>query len=513
VTEEDGDERPPRVAWGLYTRAAIGAAIIVLMVTISSATTVLLEVDDAANAFERYSVPIPGFDQEGRGGGDEVLSGVAAGKPQTILVLGSDRRFVDIAQKNAARSDTIILIRLDPSKGATAVLSIPRDLKVDIPGYGTDRINAAYSVGGPVLAVRTVQALLGIDEPFAVHHVVNVNFGGFQRAVNRLDCVYADIDRRYFNDNRPPAGGGGNYATIDVPAGYQKLCGQDALDYVRYRHFDSDLVRAARQQDFLRQSKEQIGVSRLFGDRDELLRIFARYTQTDIRGTGAILRLLKLTYESSKNPIQEVRFPAQEEGTYLVASTEDLLRTKDRFLNAKASPGGRGQVKSKSGDRKRQRSQRRRRTRGVPVGLFEARRVAEDEAIKLGAKLAFPVYYPRLAAIGSRYRTNDHRSYDIYDRGHHKYRAYRMVVEAPGVGQYYGVQGTTWKAPPILDNPSEKRRIDGRTYELFFDGDRLRIVAWRTERAAYWVHNTLLQSLTNKQMLGIATSLTRVGAK
>jgi len=87
-----------------------------------------------------------------------------------------------------------------------------------------------------------------------------------------------------------------------------------------------------------------------------------------------------------------------------------------------------------------------------------------------------------------------------------------MVIGAPGVGQYYGVQGTTWKAPPILDNASEQRRIGGRKFRLYFDGSRLRMVAWQTDRAVYWVSNTLLQSLTNKQMLGLAESLTRVGS-
>jgi hypothetical protein len=87
-----------------------------------------------------------------------------------------------------------------------------------------------------------------------------------------------------------------------------------------------------------------------------------------------------------------------------------------------------------------------------------------------------------------------------------------MVASAPGIGQYYGVQGMSWKGPPVLDNPSEKRKMNGRTYELFFDGNRLRIVAWRTPRAVYWISNTLLQSLTNKQMLGLARSLTRVGS-
>ena len=79
--------------------------------------------------------------------------------------------------------------------------------------------------------------------------------------------MYVDIDRHYFNDNS----GADQYATINVDAGYQQLCGQDALDYVRYRHTDTDIVRAARQQDFLRQAKEQVGVGKLISNRRKLI--------------------------------------------------------------------------------------------------------------------------------------------------------------------------------------------------------------------------------------------------
>jgi hypothetical protein len=78
------------------------------------------------------------------------------------------------------------------------------------------------------------------------------------------------------------------------------------------------------------------------------------------------------------------------------------------------------------------------------------------------------------------------------------------------VGEYYGVQGMTWRAPPILDNPDETRIVDGRRLELHYDGKRLRLVAWRTKRAAYWVSNTLSQSLNQRQMLAIASSLRRL---
>ena len=76
------------------------------------------------------------------------------------------------------------------------------------------------------------------------------------------------------------------------------------------------------------------------------------------------------------------------------------------------------------------------------------------------------------------------------------YAAYRMVLSRGLAGEYYGVQGTTWKDPPILGDASEERKIGGRTYELHYDGDRLRLVAWHTSKGSYWISNTLLQTLS-----------------
>ena len=289
-------EGAARLGWDMWKRFLIGALLVVLLSATAVASGVLLQVHDTIAVFQNESTPIPGIKNE--------LDKVDPGGPQTILVLGSDGRYGE--KGIPVRSDTMIIVRLDPDKNATAVMSIPRDLKVEIPGHGTGKINTAFALGGPRLSVRTVKALLNIS----ISHVVNVNFNGFQRAVNRLGCVYVDIDRRYFNDR----GGPGGYATIDIKPGYQKLCGSDSLDYVRYRHIDDDFVRAARQQDFLRQAKGQIGLGKVFGDRKELLKIFGRYTDTDIArdNDAAILRLIKLAYESTKNPIHEVRFRAAQ---------------------------------------------------------------------------------------------------------------------------------------------------------------------------------------------------------
>jgi LCP family protein required for cell wall assembly len=501
----------------MLRRFALGAIVIFMLSGATVASAVLLEVGEVSSIIRDESVPLaPAV--------SSLLQDVQPGKPQTILVIGDDRRKIDVRQGNPTRSDTMILVRLDPKKGATAMMSLPRDLLVDIPGHGRDKLNAAFAIGEDALTLKTIRSLLGIP----IHHYVRVTFWGFRQAVDRLGCVYADIDRKYFNDNNPPNGGGGAYAAIDVPAGYQKLCGQRALDYVRYRHLDSDLVRAARQQSFLGEAKGQVGVSGVFSDRKTLLKIFARSVRTDIRSSHAVLGLLKLVAESSSKPVAEVQFPALDAGDgsgNVVISDPSLHATVQRFLDIHATKGARGRTPESAGARRAQQRGARTRSRAgrthrrapagpsivTAPGLVVSRAAGEDEAARLQVKLpALPVYAPRLLATGGRYRTDNARAYSIADRGGHRHSAYRIVAFEGSIGQYYGIQGTTWTSPPILDDPSERRRIAGRIYELFYDAGRLRMVAWRTPRAAYWVSNTLLRTLTNRQMLALARSSARI---
>lgn len=492
-----GPQEIPRLGLQMAKKFAIASVVIVMLSATAVASALLLEVHQDVNVFTHESTPIAGI--------KNVLDEVPAGQPQTILLLGSDHRFSDGAS-NPPRSDTIIVVRLDPEKHATAIMSIPRDLRVQIPGVGTAKINAAYHYGGPKLTVKTVKALLGIP----ISHVVNVNFDGFARAVNKLGCVYADVDRRYFNDH----GGPGGYAVIDLKAGYQKLCGQDALSFVRFRHTDSDYVRAARQQEFLRQAKEQIGLGKLFGDRAELLKIFGRYTQTDIAQSNdaAILRLLKLAYESSKTPLSEIQFP-QEIGPdgYVLISPALLAQTVKKFIDVRgrSATGGGGNGAKSNKPRKIKAST------GLAPGLINAQKEGEDRVLAMDLRigpLGLPVYFPKVRlARGGYVSDGSPRSYEIYDRNKNRYRAYRIVLSEGDDGEYYGVEGTTWKAAPILDNPTDQVRMRGRTYNRYFDGHRIRLISWETPKAVYWVSNTLSQKVTNRQMMGIARSLQRIG--
>jgi LCP family protein required for cell wall assembly len=476
-------------------RFALGGVLIVLLTAASVATAALLELKtDFKNAFPNQSKL-----RLHKG----VLPDIAPDKPQTILMLGSDRRFGDKKKGIPPRSDTILLVRLDPKKKAMAVTSIPRDLEVNIPGHRRGKINAAYGTGGPELSLRTVKAL-----GFHVTQIVNVNFGGFQRGINRLGCAYVDVDRRYFNDNHPPVESRENYATIDLQPGYQRMCGSDALDYVRFRHLDDDFVRASRQQDFLRQLKTQVGVGKLFGDRRELLKIFGRYTQTTIAGRSVARQLgfIKLVYEASKNPVTEVRFPGDSHTDGSVTITQSNLRSTIRtFESVKGTSRG-------AGAKTRRPPKRAPRRKGLAAGLVASKREGEDHVLNITFKLrSLPVYFPAVRLSRGSYSTGSPYAYSIRDRSGKAHRAYRLVLYEGHPGQYYGVQGTMWRDPPILRNPTDSVRMRRRTYDRYFDGRSIRLIAWHRKGASYWVSNTLSKTLSNAQMMDIARSLQRVG--
>jgi len=479
----------------MIKRFALGSAIIVLLTAASVATGALLELDSDLDPFKPGAIT-----------GGDALDGVKPGQPQTILVLGSDRRFGDKRKGIPPRSDSMLVVRLDPKKNATAVMSIPRDLVVTIPGHGRGRINTAYGEGGPTLSAKAVRSL-GIK----IHHIVNINFGGFQRAINRLGCVYADVDRRYFNDNKPPVSSNEKYATIDLKPGYQRMCGKDSLDYVRFRHLDDDFVRAARQQDFVRQLKAQVGVGQLFSDRRELLKIFGRYTQTTIaRGSDAkILGFIKLAVDAAKNPITEVRFPAGRERSdgSIEVSPGSLRRTFRTFEAVR----GKSSARESAARSRPKRAPRR--MGGLAAGLVVAEREGEDHVLNIATKMRdLDVYFPKARLSRGGYARNSPRAYTIKDRSGTGHRAYRIVLSHGDNGQYYGVQGVAWGRPAILKSPTDSVRMRRRTYQRYFDGQRIRLIAWKGPKGAwYWVSNTLSQQLSNAQMMDIARSLQRIG--
>jgi hypothetical protein len=251
--------------------------------------------------------------------------------------------------------------------------------------------------------------------------------------------------------------------------------------------------------------------------RRQLATIFARYTDTDkgLRRKSDIFSLLKLVLFTGRKPVREVRFRinVNNDLVYLTASQDKLDKTAHEFLNAQASSRPRTTSRATSADRRSARSRKSHNRLSAVSGLEIARREGEDQAIVGARRAGFPFYFPTLRYHGSRYAGTEPRIYGLRDERGKLHRAYRLVVSKGVIGEYYGIEGTTWRFPPILDDPSETRRVNGRKLELHYDGRRLRIVSWRTRRAVYWVSNTLTQSLSTRQMLAIAASLRRLGQK
>jgi LCP family protein required for cell wall assembly len=521
------DDKPPRVGLGVIKRAAVAAVLIVLSTAGAVSATVILDVKQIQQEFTaggRQLIDIP------------EVTNVDPGRARTIMILGSDARY-RAAKDEKPRSDTIILLRVDPRRNFISVLSIPRDLQTMVPGYGLDKINGAFEQGGPRLTVRTVKQLLSTPgDPFHINNVVIVDFGGFQRAVNYIGGVYVDVDRRYFNDHTGPGG----YAAIDIQPGYQRLPGSDSLDYVRYRHTDDDFVRAARQQTFLRALKNQPRVRDLldFNRRHELAKIFRRYIEVDrsLRSTRQVFSLLKLAIAGVLDiqEVRQVRFRAGEVNeqadaatgrpaiSYITATPDQIAGTVREFMRgprrtpSSSSAASRRASRSRRSSARRARHQRARRFRPSQVrGLQNARAAGETHAIAARRRLNFSFYFPtRITSAGSYAGTDPMRIYGLRDEAGKIHRAYRLVISTGrGVPQYYGVQGTTWKDPPILKGADAVRTIAGRKLRIYEDGDKIRMVAWRTPRAVYWISNSLDEDLTRDQMLAVASSLRRLGQK
>ena len=500
------EERPPHLGRSQLLRGLLGGLIIVVLTSAAVATAALLEISTKL---------VDPLNPNGSGISNESITPAEAGAPQTFLILGSDRRFDEIKANNPslkadapARSDTMMLVRLDPDQAATSILSLPRDLKVEIPGYGTDKLNASYALGGPTLTVKTIKAYTGLD----VNHVININFGGFRDVVNAIGCVYIDVDRRYYHSNEGlPVSE--RYAEIDIQPGYQKLCGTDALNYVRYRHFDSDIVRAARQQSFLRQAKDQLNTSSLIGKQDELIHIFGKNTQTDksLKSAASVLKVLKLALFSAGHPVRQIQFPASYEASYVTATQADVRRTVDEFLHPRRKAAPKDVQLTPDSTKKKKRQRPSTSPAQVP-GLVDGRRTGADVLASKAAdsKLPFPIYFPKYVTSTSRYADPSIRIYRVADRAAKFRRAYRLVLSHNVVeGQYWGVQGTNWTSPPILEGTHTVITRHGRRLGVYRDGAHVHVVSWRRGKAVYWVSNTLSDGLTNTQMLEIAATLTR----
>ena len=178
----------------------------------------------------------------------------ASGAPMNILLVGSDSRDglsrrelgkIQTVKVDGRRTDTIILVHVSPEREKAVMVSLPRDLRANVGGQ-TNRINAAFSLGGPDLLVKTVQETTGLP----IHHYAEIDFAGFLKVVDALGGVRLCNRTNHTLDD--------NYANLHMPPGCQQMNGVQALAFVRARHIDSDFGRIGRQQEFLRAVMDKV---------------------------------------------------------------------------------------------------------------------------------------------------------------------------------------------------------------------------------------------------------------
>jgi LCP family protein required for cell wall assembly len=513
------DERPPSLWWGMWKRFLLAGVLIVVLSGAATATVALNKLttlaDEVFPHLSRINAP-KGLITPEYGGG-----------PQTFLILGSDRRSgsTNVEERESApHSDTILLVRFDPEQGQTSVLSIPRDLMVDIRApngqvYEGEKINAAYTIGSKfggangasVLAAETIVREVFPELQGKLNGIIDVNFAGFIKVVDTLGCAYVNVDHHYLHQKGE---NGEEYTAINLEPGYQKLCYENALDYVRYRHDDSDFVRVARQQDFLRDLREQIDPANELGQIDTVAKAVGHAIRTNFPPTAEELVLLsKLIAFSQTKPLRQVRFlstnvnyQAPGGGDYVTSNAELEKQTLDRFLNGQEAlhlPAS-GASTHHSSSHSHHHGHHGSGFSPAALNLVQTSSAGEAELIHAAPEVPFPVLYPTLQTGGA--EQQQVRAYPLRNQQNIKHHAYVIVwTQNPVLGGYYDFEGSDWLNPPLFAH-ARTEVIGGVTYEFVDDGSHIHVVGWRVGKALYWVTNTLLEELSNSQMLALAKS-------
>jgi len=204
-----------------------------------------------------------------------------------VLLMGVDRRPQETAERQRGNSDTLLVVSIDPASQSAALISIPRDLYLQIPGVGLEKINAAYREVGPDLSVRVVSELVG--QP--VHRWASIDINAFARTIDAVGGVVVDVERPIRDDEYPNE----DYSVrrIYLPSGLQWLTGEQALWYARSRRGSTDFDRSARQQALLLSMKERAKDRRTLAMVPALIGSLADAVQTDLapREALALVRL------------------------------------------------------------------------------------------------------------------------------------------------------------------------------------------------------------------------------
>jgi polyisoprenyl-teichoic acid--peptidoglycan teichoic acid transferase len=213
-----------------------------------------------------------------------------------VLLLGSDSR-----GEEQARTDTIMVAHYNPKTHQVKLISLMRDLYVDVPSYGHQKLNAAYTFGGPELLRETIKENLGLN----LHYYAIVDFEGFEKAVDLLVPNGIEVDIPYEMSDG---------IDMTLKEGKQQLHGKELLGYVRFRQDRlSDFGRVQRQQEVISKLKEEVVSVQSVVKLPELLNLLNTYIDTNME-TSTLLTIGKDVLTNKSGEIETLRIP--EDGSF-----------------------------------------------------------------------------------------------------------------------------------------------------------------------------------------------------
>ncbi len=429
-----------------------------------------------------------------------------------IILIGSDKRPTNAGEET--RSDTVILVHADPDEDYLSMLSLPRDLRVEVPGQGIEKLNAAYAQGGPELTIKTVEQLTGVD----IDEYVEVDFQAFSDIVESVGGVYLDIDRRYYNDDP-------EFELIKVSPGYQLLEGDQALDYVRFRNdLNFDFGRMDRQQRFITALREQAMGWNLALDLPGVINALFDNLVTTL-GTNDVLKLAywgarldgaRIRQVSIIGDIQErdgVSYVIPEDGA-VEEAVQKLMTAPDASAgdqtaaSGDSNGGGTGTTSETSTTSTTSSNDTSTSFVTDPDEIANSR-LWNQLASAAPFQVLAPGYLPEGYAYVDRMPVTG-GAYDIVvgdDTRPAIKTVYRLTnVEGTETDQYMGIMETTWLDAPAAGAGQEVER-NGITYTFVGTDQRTERIWWVKDEVLYWVSNTLSYVLNRTELLKVAESM------
>ena len=284
--------------------------ILVILFIMSAVAGAMLA---TSSVFEpKKKIPVTQIEKERENKNAELIK---AKNKATILIMG-----VDVREDDVGRSDTLMVATVDPKYDKASLLSIPRDTRVRIYGYGYDKINAAYAYGGEPLTENTVENLIGID----IDHYVIVNVRSFVKIIDAIGGVDIYVPKRmYYEDPWDDDGG----LLIDLYPGRQHMDGKTAVTYVRYRDSEGDIGRIQRQQQFVEACIDKVTSPEIITKIPDIIREVYNAVDTDMN-FRELLELAGAVKAAQKNGLVTDMVPGYplyiDEISYWIPDVEEV---------------------------------------------------------------------------------------------------------------------------------------------------------------------------------------------